>query len=506
MSSKIYSAAVIGLDCEVVEVEADMGGMPDKFIIVGLPDKSVEEARERVKAAIKNSGLYFTRPGIIINLAPADLKKQGPIYDLPIAVSLLADGKKIHGEQWRDSLFIGELALDGSLRTVNGVLSIALMAKAKGFKKIFLPCVNAHEAGMVDGFDIFPIINLRELADHLSGLKRILPFDRAQSKFEPEIIDSRYDMAHIKGQERVKRAMEIAAAGAHNMLFNGPPGSGKTLLARTMSTILPSMSLEEELEVTRIYSVAGLLPNNKPLMKDRPFRSPHHTASNIALIGGGTWPKPGEISLAHRGVLFLDEFPEFPRSVLESLRQPLEDGNVFISRAASTLSFPAKFVLIAAQNPCPCGYATDPVRRCTCSPHQIIQYQKKISGPLLDRIDLCIEVPRLEFDKLNADGMSESSAVMRARVEEARQRQTRRFVNSKALSNAEMSVQEIKEYCKVDDKTQDILRSAVTQLHLSARAYHRILKLGRTIADLAGEDNILSAHICEALQYRPKAD
>lgn len=494
--AKVNSAAVIGLEAYLVEVEVDIGNGLPSFTIVGLPDKAIEESKERVRSAIKNSGVNFPMSRITVNLAPADIKKEGPAYDLAIALGILiADGQL--PKMPEETLVIGELSLDGRLRHINGILPIVSTLNDE-FKDIILPYVNAPEASLVKDIRIIPAENLRDLILYFKKEKNI-PFYKGELRVEVRN-NFEYDLAYVKGQEQAKRALEIASAGGHNLHFNGPPGSGKTLLARSIPSILPSLTNDEILEVTKIYSVAGLLSNKEPVKTSRPFRSPHHTTSSVALVGGGTFPKPGEITLSHRGVLFMDEFAEFPRSVLEALRQPLEDGVVTVSRAQGSITYPAKFILVAAQNPCPCGYLGDTKKNCICTPTQILKYQKRISGPLLDRIDIHIEVPRLEYEKLAKEEVSESSEVVRARVEKARQIQIKRFNKT----NSEMKPKEIKEFCKIGEDTEKLMRSAVMQFNLSARQYTRILKVSRTIADLVGSENIESAHLAEALQYRPK--
>lgn len=506
MSSKILSAACLGLNAELVEVEADTGGGEiGSFAMVGLPDAAVQESKERVRSAIKNSGFDFPKLKVTVNLAPADIRKQGPSYDLPIAISILeATGRINISDDVSKILFIGELALNGDVRSVNGILPIALSAHNWGVKKIFVPAANANEASLAKNLEVIPIENLSQLTNHLSGVKKIQTLAPVEFNFSNQEI--MFDMAHIQGQEHVKRAMEIAAAGAHNMLMSGSPGSGKTLIARTMPSILPDLVLEEALELTKIYSVAGKLKNNSSLMLSRPFRSPHHTTSGVALVGGGTWPKPGEISLAHRGILFLDEFAEFSRQTLENLRQPLEDGVINVSRAAGNLTFPAKFILVAAMNPCPCGYLNDKEKECLCSKQQTMNYAKKISGPILDRIDLHIDVPRLKFDKLTSNNLGETSNDIKKRIIRARNIQTQRFKSLPFITNSEMSSEAVKKYCKIDEVGSQLLKNAVEKLFLSARAYFRILKLARTIADLDGAVDITPAHLAEAIQYRPKVD
>ncbi len=504
MLAKVKTAAIVGLDSHLVEVEVDIAGGLPSFTIVGLPDTAVQEARERVRAAIRNSGFTFPLKRIVVNLAPADLKKAGPSYDLPIAVGILLSSEQVTVDA-SQVIFIGELSLDGSLRHTNGVLPMVALARGESIATIVVPEADAREASLIGCARTIPIASLSQLAAYLRGDIPAPEYRPPEPSEETKPISSSADLTYIKGQEHVKRALEVAAAGAHNMIMCGPPGSGKTLLARSLPSILPPMTTEEALEVTKIYSVSGLLPADTPLVRQRPFRSPHYTISNVGLVGGGRWPKPGEISLSHRGVLFLDELPEFGQPLLEVLRQPLEDKVVSISRAQGRVTFPANFMLVAAMNPCPCGYYGDPLRQCTCPPSLVSRYQRRISGPFIDRVDIFVEVPRVDYDKLADNRPGENSEKVQARVSAARSRQLKRFNGTKLTSNAEMTPAEIREFCQVEETAQGLLKAAMKQLYLSARAFHRIIKLARTIADLDGSDAIRAQHVAEAIQYRPRS-
>jgi magnesium chelatase family protein len=505
MLAKVASCALVGLEGTIVEVEVDISpGLPF-FAIVGLPDAAVQEAKERVRSAIRNSGYIFPMKHIVANLAPADLKKAGPSYDLPIAIGILLSSQQLQFDA-ANTLFLGELSLDGGLRHTNGILSMVALAYRNGLTNIVVPEADAREASLVEGATILPFPSLAQLTSYMRG-DIPAPEYKISESATASITDSSatiIDFAHIKGQEHVKRAMEVAAAGGHNIVMFGPPGSGKTLLARSLPGILPPMTNEEALEVTRIYSASGLLPQNTPFICTRPFRAPHYTISGAGLVGGGHWPRPGEISLSHRGVLFLDELPEFGQSLLEVLRQPLEDKIVTISRARGSLTFPANFMLVGAMNPCPCGYYGDPYRPCTCNQGLVSRYQKRISGPFLDRIDIFIEVPHINYEKLSDDRLGEKSENVQKRVSDARKLQRQRFEGSSLAANSEMTPVEVRNFCQTDESAQSLLKAAMKQMNLSARAFHRILKLARTIADLEKSDIIKSNHIAEAIQYRPR--
>lgn len=505
MLAKIISAAVVGLDAVPITVEVDVAaqGLPS-LTIVGLPDKAVEESKERVRAAIKNSGADFPAKRITINLAPADLPKEGPAYDLPIALGILIASEQLKAEV-SDSIFLGELSLDGTLRRIWGVLPSAILTRDKKYRNIFIPKDNQEEAQVINEINIFPVNSLKQLFEHFATENKIQKIKYKRINLTNSQ-NSDYDFENIRGQESAKRALTIAAAGGHNILMKGPPGAGKTLMARSLATIMPNLSFEESLEVTKIYSVANLLNVKTPIITSRPFRSPHHTTSHIGLVGGGNTPRPGEISLAHRGILFLDEFPEFPRQVLEALRQPMEDGEVVISRAAGSFKFPCRFSLVAAANPCPCGYFGDETRSCTCSPHTITRYQKRISGPILDRIDIHITVPAVKVEKLTGDYKSESSKSIQKKVQAAREIQQKRFKKINVQSNSEMTSKQMKQFCNLDEQSILLLKQAITKLNLSARSFHRVVKIARTIADLEPSVKIKSNHVAEALQYRPQTD
>jgi magnesium chelatase family protein len=502
MLARVWSASLVGIDAVKVGVEVDIAGGLPGIVVVGLPSQEVQESKERVRAALKNAGYAFPMRKVVVNLTPADLRKEGPSFDFPISVGILAASEQVSTDLLDDYLFLGEVSLDGSLRPIAGVLAIAAAAKRLGIVGIVVPADNVREAAVVKGLKVFGFKHLTEIGEFLRAPERYIP---AEVNGLEELGRSRFtghDLRDVKGQAHARRALEIAAAGGHNLIFVGTPGSGKTMLARRLPSILPPLTFDEALEVTQIHSVAGLLKDKGSLVTTRPFRSPHHSASGPSLVGGGSFPRPGEISLAHRGILFLDELTEFKRDVLEFLRQPLEDGSVSISRTRQSVSFPALFTLVASTNPCPCGFYGDTVQPCTCTPRAREQYWSRLSGPLMDRIDLQVAVNRLKPEEITRQPTGEDSETVRQRVQAARDRAYARFKDTPLHCNAEIQSRHIKEWCKLDDATRNLLEAAIRKLNLSMRASDRILKVARTIADLAGEEHLQTYHVAEAIQYR----